>query len=225
MKLQKKGYLMLFVGVLLFICILSYQWFVHNKKSAHQKDKSIYSENIDCWEAYFNDSTYKVVVDSFITIYDVKTGSKLNSFDKPYEYRSMGMHSSGSHLAVLDEFGLVLHKINISGTTTLPEDYKTIDECNKDCIEFSADGKYLLLTDYSDVEVNVYSWPQLKLLDIGKCGDYRNNFGWEEKSGKLVFTYEVIGVKKYTYRMHFPVSPRRLKFSEPECIDSCEIKE
>ena len=50
MKLQKKGYLMWFVGVLLFSCILSYQWFVHNKKSAHQKEKSIHSQCIDSCE-------------------------------------------------------------------------------------------------------------------------------------------------------------------------------
>lgn len=224
MKSIRKTYQLLFAGIII-LAITTVFWCYLHPKTEYKEDKATFSEDNERWVTYFNDSTYKVVVDSFITIYEVKTGKKLNSFGKPYGYCSMEMHPLGTHLAVLDENELILHKVNENDTITTPDDYVTVNEYDKDCVEFSADGKYLLLTDYAEVQISIYSWPDLKHLDTGKCGYYRNNFRWEEKGGKLVFTYEVMGLKKYTYCMIFPVSPHKLKFSEPVCIDSCEIKE
>ncbi|MFZ4455988.1 MAG: hypothetical protein ACOYOT_07180 [Bacteroidales bacterium] len=230
MKLNRKTYLFVFVGIIL-LAIIAVFWYNSHSKEKINEDTINFPEENERWESYFKDSTYKVVVDSMITIYEVKTGKKLNSFGKPIGYRSMEMHPSGSHLAVLDEYQLYLHKVNENDTLTPPEDYTPIDEYDKDCVEFSSDGKYLLLTDYAEVQICIYSWPELKFLDSGKCGFYRNNFWWKEKAGSLIFYYEDIihfkesKAKKFTYRMFFPVKPHKLRFSEPVCIDSCEIKE
>lgn len=215
---------LILISIILLLAISPIVFFWWQQKN--QKENIVtFPEVYERWETYFKDSTYKVVVDSFITIYEVKTGKKLNSFGKPNGYRSMEMHPSGSHLAILDEYELFLLKVNENDTVTLPNDYPFIDEYDKDKVEFSADGKYMLLTDYAEVQICIYSWPELKFLDSGKCGFYRNNFWWKEKAGKLIFTYEEMGLKKYTYRMVFPVSRHKLQFSEPVCIDSCEIKE
>lgn len=90
---------------------------------------------------------------------------------------------------------------------------------DEDYIEFSADGKFLMVINYGDVEVMIYQWPGLKRLATGYMGFHRNNFWWENKEGKLVFFYYE---DKYTYRTEFPSDPKddSLSFSEPVCIDS-----
>jgi hypothetical protein len=224
MKTHRKISYFVFYGIVLFLIILLIGWKFY-PKSYLQDNTLDFLVVDDCWESYYLDSTLKVVVDSFITIYDVKTGNKLNSIYKPKGFREMIMHPTGKYLAVLDEYELFVINTNENDTSYAHFDYKSVDEFDKDRVEFSKDGKYIFLIDYAEFRISIYSFPDLKLLDSGKYGDYRNDFWWTERNGRIIFKYEVLGMKKYIYQMYFPVTALKLKFSEPVCIDSCIISE
>jgi hypothetical protein len=190
------------------------------------EDKINQAEDEEPLIEYFLDSTYKVVADTLINIYITKTGEKISTLSMFYEpIHSMAMHPSGQYLAVLGESFLEVYdlkKDNLANTyTTMPssDDDTWLDVMEEDYIEFSADGKYLMVIDYSDAEVMIYKWPGLKYLDSGYMGFLRNNFWWENIAGKLVFHFRE---SIYTYRTEFPSDPLSgsLTFSEPVLIDS-----
>jgi WD40 repeat protein len=180
------------------------------------------------------DSTYEIVIDTTIDIYKVKTNEKISSLDMFYDpIRSIVMHPSGSHLVILGEYSFRVYdlkkdnRLNKDIETDFNYDYPEVDITDMDYIEFSADGKYLIVVDWADVEVTIYKWPGLKLLITENIGNYRNTFWWENRNGKLFFFYEYRGDKKYIYQMVFPADLQAdtLRFSKTVCINSMELKD
>jgi WD40 repeat protein len=201
----------------------------HLKQIDQHPDATIFPKNIEPWVDYFLDSAYKVVADSQITVYKTKTGEKISAFYKSYEpIRSMAMHPSGSHLLVLSEYTLDVYDLKKDDITehdtsaTWSSDNTEIDVGGNDAIEFSADGKYLMVIDYKEAGVTIMEWPGLQQLAYHEMGGYRSSIRWENKAGKLVFFYEVYRGSKACYRTQFPADPLAdsLSFSTPVVIDS-----
>ncbi len=175
------------------------------------------------------DSIYKIVIDTTIDIYEVKTNEKISSLSMFYDpIRSMAMHPSGNCLVVLGEYSFRIYdlqndnRINKNSGAFFNYDYSEVNITDMNYIEFSTDGKYLMVINWADVEVAIYNWPDLKLLTTENIGYYRNSFWWENRSGKLFFFFEYRGDKKFTYQMVFPTDSQdeAHRFSKPVCIDS-----
>jgi hypothetical protein len=222
---QKSRLIIIFIIFLLLLTIIILYESKHRRKNEF-KDELILPDDNESLVDYFLDSTYKVVADTLIKIYKVKTGENISTLSMFYEpIHSMAMHPSGNFLAVLGEYYLDVYDLkrdNLSNTDTalfIPDDKTTLDVMDMDYLEFSADGKYLMVFDYGNVEVEIYKWPGLKYLDTGYLGFRRNNFRWESSAGKLVFYYYE---DRYIYRTEFPSDKLSgsLTFSEPVLIDS-----
>lgn len=226
------------IGLFMILCLHSLIFLKHHgREYRHFYTNDYYEEAETYFEdtipriEYLQDSTYKIVTDTIITIYKVKTCEKISTlpmFNEPI--RSMAIHPSGRYLAVLGEYYLEVYDLirdnlaNTSTTMDLSDNNPGLDVVDMDYIEFSADGKYIMVIEYGDVVVKVYQWPGLKYLDTGYMGFRRNSFWWENHGGKLVFFYNE---NKYTYRTEFPSDSTEEfpSFSEPVCIDSVRIKE
>jgi hypothetical protein len=235
-----------FIGLFVILCLHSLIFLKHYgseyrhfySEDNNEDEETSFEDTIPTIE-YLQDSTYKVVTDTIISVYNVKTGEKISSLSKPYEpVKFMAMHPSGSHLLILDEYSVNVYDLikdnlaNQDTTTDYEEDTTTVwlddlssaDVTDVDEIAFSTDGKYLFTIDYSETEVDLYKWPELSYITTEYMGIMRNSFWWENKHGKLVFFYHE---SKYTYRTEFPADSNAdsLFFSEPVCIDSVRIKE
>lgn len=229
MKLPRTGYIFLLSGFLLIIILTIALMKSFHKDKDYPDDDIISQEYQDSWTDYLLDSTYKIVADSQITIYKVKTGEKISTLPMPSgQIRSMAMHPSGSHLAVLGEYTLQIYDLikddilNEDTAKMWSSDATEMDVYDKGAIEFSDDGRYLMLIDYKETSVTIIQWPELKELTMEYLGGYRNSFRWENKAGKLVFYYEAYRGSKTYYRTEFPADPKTdsLCFSKPVLIDS-----
>ncbi|MCX6278017.1 MAG: hypothetical protein NT004_07955 [Bacteroidetes bacterium] len=229
MKLPRKVCYFVFSGFVLITIFAVVLIKPFHKDKDYPDEALISAEYKDPWIDYLLDSTYKIVADSQITIYKVKTGEKISSLSMPWEpIRSMAMHPSASHLAVLGEYTLQFYDLkkddvsNEDTTATWSSDAPELDVYDKDAIEFSDDGKFLLVIDYQEADVTIFIWPELKELTTENMGGYRNSFYWENKNGQLIFYYEVYRGGKAYYRTRFPADPKAdsLYFSKPDLIDS-----
>ncbi len=229
MKLHRTGYLFLLSGLVLIIISAVVLIKSFHKEKDYPDDPIVSQEFRDPWIDYLLDSTYKIVADSQMTIYKVKTGEKISTLPMPWgEIRSMTMHPSGSHLLVLGEYTLQIYDLkkddisNEDTTTTWSSDASEMDVYDMGAIDFSDDGKYLLLIDYKETHVTIIQWPELKELATEYLGGYRSSFRWENKKGRLIFYYEVYRGSKAYYRTTFPADPKAdsLCFSKPVLIDS-----
>ena len=224
MKPAKQNTILVF-SVIFCLIVLTFDWHKSNLKSKGYEAEyreSIYEtyhpEKEDPWVDYFLDSTYKVVVDTTIDVFKVKTGKKINSFSKGFgTIRSMAMHPSGKFLVVLDEYSLnaynIYNKEEDLWTDEIYSDY--------DCVEFCDDGKYLILIEYSETEVVVLRWPDLYFLDSYIMG-YRTSFNLKYEKGKIVLLFESYKGSNANYRTVFPADLHAdtLRFSVPVLIDS-----
>jgi len=229
MKHSMKIYLFWFSTLILII--LAVNFFRPHKKPAVDESSQLLFDDKEPW--FLLDSTMMVKVDTIIEIYKVKTGEKISSLPNySRSIRSMAMPPSGSHLLVLDDYDLYVYDIKAdelsnTDTTKVWSDDDNGPECyGQDLIEFSSNGKYLMVIDFRNQTVSIYQWPGLKYLDTGEIGHHKN-FWWENKAGKLYFFYLMNGYKEYTYQMVFPDDSLAdtIRFSDPVCIDSVEIKE
>ena len=228
-KYPRKGYLLVISVIVLIIILIAVLLKSDRNQQDHPDDGRISLEQHDPWIDYLLDSTYKIVADSQITIYKVKTGEKISSLSMPWEpIRSMAIYPSASHLAVLGEYTLQFYDLkkddvsNEDTTATWSSDAPELDVYDKDAIEFSDDGKFLLVIDYQEADVTIFNWPELKELTTENMGGYRNSFYWENKNGQLIFYYEVYRGGKAYYRTRFPADLKAdsLYFSKPDLIDS-----
>jgi hypothetical protein len=204
----------LFVSALAIISIIgTILYKTHKIKESSQE----IPEDDKPWIEYFQDSTYKVCITKTIDVYKVKNGRKIKSIEKGLDrVIAVAIHPSGNHLVVLDENYLSVYNLKKKGHKPILE--KMVGQ-EYDYIDFSKDGKYLLVIDYKDVEVSIYRWPGLKYLATGYMGFYRNSFWWENHAGKLIFYYRE---NNYTYKTVFPANPRApiLRFSKEVVVDS-----
>ena len=150
------------IGLFVILCLHSLVFLKHYgteyrhyySEDYDDDDETFYEDTIPQVE-YLQDSTYKVVTDTIITIYKVKTGAKISTLSKPYEpITCMAMHPSGSHLLILDQYSVNVYdliKDNLANqettldyeedtkTTVWLDDLSSADVTNVDAIAFSAD--------------------------------------------------------------------------------------
>ena len=76
-----------------------------------------------------------------------------------------------------------------------------------------------MLLEYSEVDVCILRWPDLKYLANCYMGTHRNSFWWENKKGKLIFYYNQ---GNFNYRTVFPANfhADTLCFSKAVLVDS-----
>ena len=181
-------------------------------------------EEAENWYEYSGDSTYLMDLrDSTICIY--KLISTL-----PYDgegLNSMAIHPSGSHLLLLNDQRVMIYNVkrdNLAYTGPPSDRYESpwLEIEGANYLEFSRDGRFLMVIDYTWDQVDMYKWPGLDHLDTGNIG-YWHNCTWKNHDGKFVFEYYYEGYKKYIYQFVFPAGPRNLVFSEHVCIDSLPI--
>jgi hypothetical protein len=229
MKHLKKTWLTLLIGSII-LTILAVAFFKHHHKPKNYSDSAFLAEESGPRIDYFLDSTLKVVVDTLIDVYQVKTGKKISSMTiNNQSILSMAMHPSGSHLLVLDEYALHVYDLkkdnitNIDTTKTWSDNFFGMDITDMDYIEFTEDGKYLMVIDYKEAEVMILQWPGLKELTSAYMGGHRNSFWWDNEHGKLVFYYKE---NEICYRTVFPSGSNvyRLHFSKPTVIKALPDK-
>lgn len=174
----------------------------------------------DSYSFYNHDSSYYVVVDSVIQVWNVKTHRKVSEFDvgtdeygNTMNVKEMAFHPNGRDLAILDKINILTVWDIIEGDCIQYNDLYCYEH---HWLNFTDDGKYLLLVDYRDPEVNVLEWPDLNLLAYAYLGSYRNDFSWEYVDGKLEFCYE--DNDGFIYKTVFPEDDRAdsLVFSKPQ---------
>lgn len=230
MKLPQKSYWFVLAGIVLLAVMALILIKLKIKPQVYETEE-IFPEDTGPRVEYFVDSTYKVeVLDTLICIYRVKTGARISTLPRPDEIRSMALHPSGSHLLILQKWEILVYDLkrddlaNTDTTGDWSENDLWLDLIDEDYIEFSADGKYLMVIDYGNDDIRMYQWPGLEYLDSG-CMGYWHNCTWENKAGKFVFQYYFEGYKKYIYRFEFPADPLAdtLLFSKEVCIDSLPI--
>jgi hypothetical protein len=216
------------IVVLLMIILIIVRPF--SRKSIPNNESDMFTEEGPFIE-YLLDSTYKAVIDTVINIYKVETGERISTLPLlSGPIRSIAMSPAGDKFLILDEYNLYMYdleKDNLANQDTsalVSEEITGIDCFDQDYIEFSSNGKYLMIIDYSNQTVDIYEWPGLKHLDTGVIGYYKN-FWWKNKSERLYFYYVLYGYKKYIYQIEFPadLNAKIPVFSEPVCIDSLDI--
>jgi WD40 repeat protein len=233
MIINKPKYLVLGISFALFAAgfLLGRFLPLHHEEKELSEDYSDFSDT--GWDEPFvefsRDSTYKLVCDSMVHVWNKKTGVLLKEFwftdsDTVFtgniEY--MAIHPSGKFMAMLDEdFSLTAWDLEkglcvYSGSTYPLDQYQ--------CIEFSDDGRYLLMVDYEDSMVDIYRWPGLEHLTTGELGTYRNDFNWKYLNGKVLFDYEI---GDSIYRIIFPENEKAdsLIFSAPVNVGRIVRKE
>jgi hypothetical protein len=194
-------------------------------KPASQTSSYFYSDRQPPSTDYYLDSTYKLVIGSRIDVYKVSSGKKINSYEvRNYTLKSVIMHPSGKYLAIFYEDYISVYNLTKKGEEPcMREDVDAYFQR----AEFSESGKYLLLYNYREPEVEVFSFPGLKSLARQYLGVDRNDFWWEEHGGKIIFFYKEYREMKSYYRTEFPANPlvHLLRFSDPVLIDSIPGKE
>lgn len=225
MKLTKSGFISI-MGCIVILAVILMTWYNDRPKSRSLSISENSNDDLNSGIDYLLDSTYKVVTDTLINIFKVETGDKVITLPLPNELiNSIAMHPSGNYLVLLWEYSLEVYNLrsvrmaDSDTTKSCFEELPGLDIVDMDYTEFSADGKYLMVINYGDVEVKIYQWPGLKYLATAYMGFRRNSFSWENDSGKLVFSYFE---NNYIYRTEFPsdLNSDTLFFSEPVMIDS-----
>jgi len=230
-KFTKWKFIIVIIAIVL-LAVLTIIWYklphkaeVNKNEIAINDSTRLYTEREERWIDYFLDSTYRVLVDSQITVFKTTTGKKINSYTVgSFPLKSIIMHPSGKYLAVFDREDISVYDLTKKGKEPFKE--ISIDD-DFQGVEFSKNGKYLMVFNYRDPEVDIYSFPGLKFLANQYLGFYRNSFWCEEHAGKLVFYYKEVREFKSYYRTEFPANPhaRVLRFSKPVLIDSIPGKE
>lgn len=213
-KHNKKLYLHL-IGLFVIICVHVVVFLKPFEKSDCDEYEEDSTEKIEPWVEYLQDSTYKVVIDTLITVYDAKTENIIKSYSLPSgSIKSLAIHPSGSHLLIMQDDSLLVFD--------LKKDVSLVDVKGMDEIYFSSDGRYLMTIYYRESKVELYQWPSLEFLTCEYMGLGWNRFWWRSQSGKLIFYYEE---NNYTYRTGFPsiINEDYPSFSVPECIDSIKV--
>jgi hypothetical protein len=174
---------------------------------------------------YFLDSTYKLVIGSRINVYKVSSGKKINSYEVGNNpMKSVITHPSGKYLTILYEDYISVYNLTMKGEE--PCTQEGVDAFFQRA-EFSESGKYLLLYNYREPEVEVLSFPGLKSLARQYLGADTNDFWQEEHAGKLIFYYKEVRELKSYYHIEFPayLHENPLRFSEPVFLDSIPGRE
>ncbi|MCX6223946.1 MAG: hypothetical protein NTV01_04235 [Bacteroidia bacterium] len=203
---------------------------VRNQQGEAPGDSFLSWDDEEPWVEYCLDSTYKVVIDTVIAIFDTRSGEKIRTLPMPLgSVNTIAMHPSASHLVVMDSWKVKVCDLNggdsagLYDSSTAWYDDNYVDPSGVDAMEFSADGRFLLLFDFSEDHIRIYQWPGLDILADEYIG-LNHGFTWENRKGKVVFQYSEIDFKQYTYQVVFPASPNELEFSAPVCIDSMPIE-
>lgn len=220
MKSFKRKYLVS-VGLFLLVAAAFLSGlFLHNLINYINPKEPEAEEWDNSYNFYSDDSCYYFVVDSTIRVWNAKTHRKISEFDvgndeygNTMNVKDLAFHPNGKDLAILNNLNILTVWDIKEGDCIINND----EYCYQHLwVYFTDDGKYLLLIDHRDPEVNVLRWPDLNLLGFAYLGSYRNDFSWEYVNGKIEFCYEEDD--GFIYKTVFPEDEHAdsLVFSEPQ---------
>jgi WD40 repeat protein len=224
MKLKIRKYYILFGCISLAVIGILFVFAPQKPAKSNELYDQYNMDGLDStpYVQYCLDSTYKVVYDTLLHVWNIKTGKKINEFEIAIfeRIKSVVMHPSGKYLVIQEEFG-ELSVWNIRRGTQLNIS-KNFDSGDCNYFEFVEHGKYLLAVDYKEAFVSILKWPGLEHIATGDMGDHRSCFTWEERNGQLVFYYDIC--HRYIYKTVFKERKHgnSAEFTKPLLVDSVE---
>ncbi len=175
-------------------------------------------------EKYSPDSSFRVVYDSLVHVFNVKSGKKTAEFDLNRSagtffgrVTDLAIDAAGKKLVILSDENTLSSWDIPKGKCLLYNPEYTPSTC--DWLEFTVDGKFLFLVSFREAFVDILRWPGLEYITTGNLGRYRNSFSWENQDGKLLFIYEEgEALVKITFPDETNADP--LVFSLPQLVSN-----
>jgi WD40 repeat protein len=145
------------------------------------------------------DSLFGEVFNSQFHVWETKSHKQTSSVHLKFRgFKCLALHPTEKMLAFLSDYSVETWDL-VKGILLDANDEENFDGFNN--LEFSDDGRYLLVLDYRDAEIKIFQLPGLKYLATGNLGVMRNDIWWESKNGREIFYYKEF---QYVHRTEFP---------------------